>query len=57
MLHHSVWLSIADRDTVLCFACTEKRLGRCITVDDLLPCLLTDEVLLGMRLAWRLLRN
>lgn len=48
-LHDELWNSIADTHDVLCFDCTEKRLGRPITLDDLKDCALTRCMLLGVR--------
>jgi hypothetical protein len=42
MLHDSVWLPIADKKDLLCVVCAEKRLGRKITLADLLPCVGND---------------
>ena len=36
-LHDHIWRSIAD-DGFLCWPCAEKRLGRALTFDDLMPC-------------------
>src|SRR5262245_13067144 len=38
MLHNELWASIAKPDDLLCFACTEKRLGRRLTQGDLTDC-------------------
>lgn len=32
-----VWLTVADRKDLLCWRCTEKRLGRQLTYSDLKP--------------------
>lgn len=37
MLKHELWQSIAPKEALLCCLCTERRLGRRMTVDDLLP--------------------
>ena len=42
MLHDHVWLTIAPKKALLCVACAEKRLGRRITLADLLPCVGND---------------
>jgi hypothetical protein len=38
VLHDDVWATIAAPDVLLCFACTEKRLGRRLLVRDLTVC-------------------
>jgi hypothetical protein len=35
MLKDSVWVEIASKRTLLCLDCTERLLGRSITLDDL----------------------
>lgn len=35
ILKDDVWLSIAEKKTVLCDVCIAKRLGRAVTIDDL----------------------
>ena len=50
-LHDALWNSIADTHDALCFDCTEKRLGRLITLNDLKECGLTRCMLLGIRIA------
>ena len=55
MVRKDVWLLIADKDVFLCIGCTERRLGRPISFEDLIDCPLNSEILLGARLAWRLL--
>ncbi len=47
VLLDSVWLSIADKKDLLCLRCTEKRLGRKVTLYDLKPCSLSTMVMLG----------
>ena len=50
MLKDEVWEKIADRRSLLCIACTEERLRRRITIDDLLACPANDfTVLVQMR--------
>jgi len=36
-----------DKNKILCFSCTEKRLGRELTWNDIEPCLLTNGMFLG----------
>jgi hypothetical protein len=38
MLHDELWASIAKPHAVLCFSCTEKRLGRSLVQGDLTVC-------------------
>src|SRR5262245_30265871 len=38
MLHNDLWATIARPDELLCFACTEERLGRRLTQTDLTDC-------------------
>jgi hypothetical protein len=38
MLHDELWATIAKPTAFLCFGCTEKRLGRRLTQDDLTVC-------------------
>lgn len=33
-LHNHVWLSLAAKKEILCLECTEKRLGRQLTLED-----------------------
>lgn len=44
MVWDDVWAQIAPEKTLLCFDCSEMRLGRPITQQDLLPCPLTFEM-------------
>jgi len=53
LLHTALWDSIAEPDTYLCLKCTEKRLGRKITWEDLSPCGVSDMLLLGALLMKR----
>src|SRR5688572_11904104 len=48
MLRNEVWKSIAAKDERLCFSCTEKRLGRRITLAELAPCGCTNAMFMGI---------
>lgn len=38
MLKNKIWDTLTPRADLLCITCAELRLGRRITLDDLLPC-------------------
>lgn len=44
MLKHEVWDSIMPKDSLLCIYCTERMLGRRLTLDDLMPCVANNFV-------------
>jgi hypothetical protein len=51
MVNHELWRSVMppeDRKKVICLHCFEQRLGRPITIDELLPCGMTNEMLMGI---------
>ncbi len=50
VLKNDLWLSIAEKQDILCFDCAERRMNRKITFDDLQTCGLTDEYLLGIKI-------
>lgn len=47
MLRHEVWEKIGTPCTYLCLPCTEKRLGRKVTLHDLRPCSISYTMLMG----------
>ena len=53
MLRDEVWDAIAVGSADLCFGCAEKRLGRPIVFEDLRPCMISDDMLIGAYLAKR----
>lgn len=56
-LHDELWNSIADTHDVLCFNCTESRLGREVRIADLKDCYLTRTMLVGAYIATREAQN
>ncbi len=50
-LHDALWNSIADTHHVLCFDCTQKRLGRPIVMGDLKDSFITRCMVLGAHIA------
>jgi hypothetical protein len=53
MLKTDLWDTIALRNEFLCFKCTEVRLGRKITWEDLMPCGASNTLLVGALLMKR----
>lgn len=57
MLKDELWLTIAPHPErrgmsgILCFNCIELRLGRRVTLMDLKPCGITDDMMLGVHIA------
>ena len=50
-LDHALWGQIAGKREILCLPCTEKRLGRKVTLKDLNPCMMTFSMYLGAYIA------
>jgi len=53
MLKTEIWRSVDLSTERLCFSCTEKRLGRKITWEDLMSCGASNTMLLGALLHQR----
>ncbi len=51
MIHDELWLSIANKEDVLCHHCIEQLLERPLTFSDLKPCGATDMLRFGARMA------
>lgn len=51
MIHDSLWSTIAEGQTLLCWSCAEHRLGRDIHAEDLRACGWTDDL---KRVAYRI---
>ncbi len=51
MIRHKLWLSVAANRDILCLPCFEARLGRKVTLHDLLPCTVTHTMFLGAYVA------
>ena len=41
MVNHNIWKAYGVGDGLLCMDCIEKRLGRKLTKEDILDCILT----------------
>ena len=54
MVKDEVWLSVAPtRESILCFACLESRLGRPLTLDDFPRLPINRGIRKGYEIAWR----
>lgn len=52
MVRDELWASTGLKG-IICLSCFEKRIGREVLLDDLKPCSVTEEMLLGAKIVQR----